>query len=139
VAFVAGTVSVKTLGVLRLNDAWHHGRDMAEAAGQQFEADTPTLTFLADLAARTIPGGLSRRGRPHPGAVILLRLGPHQWLLGGAAGERPDPSAPPDLVLEADPLPFVLRAAGRTPADPWRAQGDPTLAVDVSATLSSVS
>ena len=28
------TISVKTLGVLRLNDAWHHGRDMAEAAGE---------------------------------------------------------------------------------------------------------
>jgi uncharacterized protein (TIGR03083 family) len=139
VAWVAGTISVKTLGVLRLNDAWHHGRDMAEAAGEAFEADTPTLTFLADLAARTIPGGLSRRGRPHPGAVILLRLGPQQWLLGGAAGERPDPSATPDLILEADPLPFILRAAGRTPADPWRAQGDATLAADVSATLSSVS
>ena len=139
VTFVAGAVSVKTVGVLRLNDAWHHGRDVAEATGEPFEADVPTLTFLADLAARTIPGGLSRRGRPHPGAVILLRLGPHQWLLGGAAGERPDPSAAPDLVLEADPLPFVLRAAGRTPADPWRAEGDATMAADVSATLSSVS
>ena len=33
VTFVAGTVSVKTVGVLRLNDAWHHGRDVAEATG----------------------------------------------------------------------------------------------------------
>ena len=138
VPWVAGTTSVKTLGVLRLNDAWHHGRDLAEVAGEPFEVDGPTLAFLADLAARTIPGGLSRRGRPHPGAVILLRLGPDRWLLGGAAGERPDPGAAPDLVLEADPLAFVLRAAGRTADDPWRAQGDPTLAVDVAATLSSV-
>jgi hypothetical protein len=130
---------VKTLGVLRLNDAWHHGRDMAAAAGERFGIDEPTLTFLADLAARTIPGGLSRRGRARPGAVILVRLGPYQWLLGGSAGERPDPGAAPDLVLEADPLPFVLRAAGRTSGDPWRAEGDPTLAADVAATLSSVS
>jgi hypothetical protein len=85
------------------------------------------------------PAASPAAAAPTPGAVILLRLGPHQWLLGGAAGERPDPSATPDLVLEADPLPFVLRAAGRTPADPWRAQGDATLAADVSATLSSVS
>ena len=138
VAWVAGTISVKTLGVLRLNDAWHHGRDLAEAAGERFEIDEPTLTFLADLAARAIPGGLSRRGRARPGAVIALRLGAHQWLLGGAAGERPEPGAAPDLVLEADPLPFVLRAAGRAAADPWRAEGVPTLAVDVAATLSSV-
>lgn len=137
--WVAGTVSVKTLGVLRLNDAWLHGRDMAEATGRRFEADEATLAFLADLAARTIPGGLSRRGRARPGAVILVRLGAHQWLLGGAAGERPAPDAPPDLVLEADPMAFVLRAAGRTTTDPWRAHGDVTLLADVAATLSSVS
>jgi uncharacterized protein (TIGR03083 family) len=138
VPWVVGTVSVKTLGVLRVNDAWHHGRDVAEAAGERFEIDEPTLAFLADLAARTIPGGLSRRGRARPGAVILLRLGADQWLLGGAAGERPDPGAAPDLVLEADPLAFVLRAAGRASGDPWRVEGDATLAADVSATLSSV-
>jgi uncharacterized protein (TIGR03083 family) len=139
VAWVAGTISVRTLGVLRLNDAWHHGRDMAEATGRPFEADEPTLAFLADLAARTIPGGLSRRGRARPGAVVLLRLGAGQWLLGGAAGERPDPAARPHLVLEADPLAFVLRAAGRTTDDPWHAEGDESLAADVAATLSSVS
>jgi uncharacterized protein (TIGR03083 family) len=139
VPWVAGTTSVKTLGVLRLNDAWHHGRDVAEATGARFEIDEPTLGFLADLAARTIPGGLSRRDRARPGAVILLRLGDRRWLLGGAAGERPDPAAAPDLVLEADPLAFVLRAAGRTTTDPWRSEGDASLAADVAATLSSVS
>ncbi|HZA84861.1 MAG TPA: maleylpyruvate isomerase family mycothiol-dependent enzyme [Actinomycetes bacterium] len=138
VPWVSGSISVRTLGVLRLNDAWHHGRDVAEAAGERFEIDEPTLAFLADLAARTIPGGLSRRGRARPGAVILLRLGANQWLLGGAAGERPDPGAAPDLVLEADPLAFVLRAAGRATDDPWRVEGDAALAADVSATLSSV-
>jgi uncharacterized protein (TIGR03083 family) len=139
VAWVVGTISVRTLGVLRLNDAWHHGRDLAEATGRPFEADEPTLAFLADLAARTIPSGLSRRGRARPGAVILVRLGAGRWLLGGAAGERPDPGAAPDLVLEADPLAFVLRAAGRATGDPWRAEGDASLAADVAATLSSVS
>jgi uncharacterized protein (TIGR03083 family) len=139
VAWVAGTVSVRTLATLRLNDAWLHGRDLAEATGRRFEIDDPTLAFLADLAARTIPGGLSRRGRARPGAVILVRLGTGRWLLGGSAGERPDPGAAPDLVLEADPLAFVLRAAGRTTTDPWQAEGDAGLAADVAATLSSVS
>jgi uncharacterized protein (TIGR03083 family) len=138
VAWVAGTISVRTLATLRLNDAWHHGRDMAEATGRPFEADEATLAFLADLAARTIPSGLTGRGRARPGAVILVRLGAGQWLLGGAAGERPDPGAAPDLVLEADPLAFVLRAAGRTTGDPWTAEGDKSLAADVAATLSSV-
>jgi uncharacterized protein (TIGR03083 family) len=134
----AGTISVRTLGQLRLNDAWLHGRDVAEAVGFGFEADELTLAFLADLAARTVPGGLSRRGRARPGAVILLRLGGHQWLVGGAAGERPDPGAVPDLVLAAEPLPFVLRAAGRTTGEPWQVTGDRSLAADVAATLSSV-
>jgi uncharacterized protein (TIGR03083 family) len=138
VPWVSGSISVRTLGVLRLNDGWLHGRDVAEAAGAPFDADEPTLTFLADLAARTVPGGLSRRGRARPGAVILLHLGSRQWLLGGAAGERPDPGAAADLVVEAEPLAFVLRAAGRTAGEPWQATGDPGLAADLAATLSSV-
>jgi hypothetical protein len=32
----------------------------------------------------------------------------------------------------------VLRAAGRTTTDPWRAQGDAALAADLAATLSTV-
>jgi len=31
-----------------------------------------------------------------------------------------------------------LRAAGRTDGEPWRATGDPVLAADLAATLSSV-
>ena len=123
VAWVAGTISVKTLGVLRLNDAWHHGRDMAEATGRRFEADAADPGLPGRPGRPDDPGGLSRRGRARPGAVILLRLGAGQWLLGGAAGERPDPAATPDLVLEADPLAFVLRAAGRTAGDPWQVRG----------------
>jgi uncharacterized protein (TIGR03083 family) len=139
IPWLSGSISVRTLGVLRLNDAWLHGHDVAEATGQPFDADDLTLAFLTDLAARTVPGGLSRRGRARPGAAILLRLGTGQWLLGGAAGERPDPAAKPDLVVEAEPLAFVLRAAGRTRGEPWRATGDPGLAADLAATLSSVS
>jgi uncharacterized protein (TIGR03083 family) len=140
VPWVVGSVSLRTLAQLRLNEAWLHGRDVAEATGRPFEADEATLAWLADVAARVVPGGLSRRGRPHPGAVIRLRLGGlGEWLLGGAAGERPDPAAEPDLVVEAEPLAFVLRAAGRTGGAPWRAAGDPKLAADFAATLHSVS
>jgi uncharacterized protein (TIGR03083 family) len=140
VPWVVGRVSVRTLAQLRLNEAWLHGRDVAETAGQPFEADEATLAWLADVAARVVPGGLSRRGRPHPGAVIRLHLGGlGEWLLGGAAGERPDAAAEPDLVVEAEPLAFVLRAAGRTAGGPWRVTGDPRLAADFAATLHSVS
>jgi hypothetical protein len=84
---------------------------------------------------------LERPDPPGPGlagAVVLVRLGAGRWLLGGAVGERPDPGAAPDLVLEADPLAFVLRAAGRTTDDPWTAKGDRRRLADVSATLGSV-
>jgi uncharacterized protein (TIGR03083 family) len=139
VPWVLGTISLRTLAQLRLNEAWLHGHDIADATGAGFEIDEATLAWMCDLAARVIPGGLSRRGRAHPGAAIAVRLGPAgEWLVGGAAGERPDPAREPDLVLEADPLAFVLRAARRTRADPWRASGDQDLAADVAATLHSV-
>jgi len=139
VPWVLGPVALRTLAQLRLNEAWLHGRDIAEAVGAGFEVDPATLAWMADLAARVIPGGLSRRGRPHPGAAIVVRLGDTgEWLVGGAVGERSEPGREPDLVLEAEPLAFVLRAAGRTRSDPWRASGDQTLAADVAATLHSL-
>jgi uncharacterized protein (TIGR03083 family) len=139
VPWVLGTISLRTLAQLRLNESWLHGRDIAEAVGADFEMDLATLAWMTDLAARVIPGGLSRRGRAHPGAAIAVRLGDAgEWRVGGAAGERPDPGREPDLVLEAEPLAFVLRAAGRTRSDPWRASGDQELAADVAATLNSV-
>lgn len=140
VPWVVGPTAVRTVGQLRLQEAWVHGHDVAEAVGAGFEADAASLAWMADIAAKVIPGGLSRRGRPHPGAVIRVRLGDAgEWLLGGVAGERPAPDAAPDLTIEAEPLAFVLRAAGRTGGEPWRAEGDQTLAADVAATLSSVS
>ena len=68
-------------------------------------------------------------------AALATIQGP--WELGGWLDE--DPGASPDLVLEADPLAYVLRAAGRTAEDPWRAAGDARLAADVAASLSSAS
>jgi len=140
VPWVVGPTAVRTVGQLRLQEAWVHGHDLAETVGASFEAEPTSLAWMADIAAKVIPGGLSRRGRPHAGAVIKVRLGEvGEWLLGGAAGERPAPDATPDLIIEAEPLAFVLRAAGRTGGEPWRAEGDQALAADVAATLSSVS
>jgi uncharacterized protein (TIGR03083 family) len=139
VPWVLGTITMRSLAQLRLNEAWVHGHDIAEAVGAGFEPDQGTLAWLGDLAARVIPGGLSRHGRAHPGAAISVRLGAAgEWLVGGAAGERPEPGREPDLVLEAEPVAFVLRAAGRTREEPWRASGDQRLAADVAATISSV-
>lgn len=139
VPWVLGPVSVRTVAQLRLQEAWLHGHDAAEAVGVPWPVEPATLAWLADIAARVIPGSLSRRGRARPGAVILLRLdGLGEWRLGGAAGERPAPDAAPDLVLEAAPLPFILRAAGRRQGEPWQAHGDEALAAAVAATISSV-
>jgi uncharacterized protein (TIGR03083 family) len=139
VPWVLGPTTVRTVAQLRLQEAWVHGHDLAEAVGAGFEVDPTSLAWMADVAAKVIPGGLSRSGRPHPGAVIRVRLGEAgEWLLGGALGQRPAPDAAPDLTIEADPVAFVLRAAGRSGGQPWRAEGDQALAADVAATLSSV-
>ena len=139
VGWVAGPISVRTLAQLRLNDAWLHGRDLAEAVGAGFDVDPATLAWMADLAVRVIPGGLARAGRARPGAVVLVRLGDAgEWLVGGAPGERPGGAAQPDLTLEAEPLAFVLRAARRTGGTPWRASGDEGLAADIAVTIFSV-
>ncbi|HEX9344148.1 MAG TPA: maleylpyruvate isomerase N-terminal domain-containing protein [Actinomycetota bacterium] len=139
VLWVLGPVSARTVAQLRLQEAWLHGHDLAGAAGASWALDPVTLGWIADIAARVIPGGLSRRGQAKPGAVILLRLdGLGEWRLGGTAGERPAPDATPDLVLEAEPLPFILRAAGRRRDIPWHAAGDEALAAAVAATIFSV-
>ncbi len=139
VLFVSGPVSARTLAQLRLQEEWLHGHDIAEAAKASFPIDPVTLAWMADLAARVIAPNLSRYRQAKPGAVILLRLdGLGEWLLGGAAGERPSAGATPDLVLEAEPLPFILRAAGRREDVPWQAQGDEALAAAVAATIISV-
>jgi len=137
--FVSGPVSARTLAQLRLQEAWLHGHDVAEAAAVAFPIDPVALAAMADLAARVIGPNLSRRGQARPGAVILLRLdGLGEWLLGGAAGERPAAGSSPDLVLEAAPLPFILRAAGRRQDVPWKVEGDEDLAAAVAATILSV-
>ena len=141
--WVAGPLTVASLAQLRLQETWLHGRDVAEALAADWPADPAALAWMADLAARVVPGNLSRFGRPHPGAVISLRLAPAgHWLVGGAAGERPADGSRPDLEIEADALEFVLLSAGRRREPPWSAgttaRGDLSLAEDLAATAMTV-
>ena len=139
VPWAMGPVAVRTLGQLRLHEAWVHGHDVAEALGVPFGVDGTSLAWMADLAVKVIPGSLARGGRAHPGAAIRVVLdGAGEWLVAGAPGPRPAPGTRPDLTLEADPLAFVLFAAGRRREPPWRASGGGALAADVAATLTSV-
>jgi uncharacterized protein (TIGR03083 family) len=141
--WVAGPLTVRSLAQLRLHEAWVHGRDVAEAVAAPWPADPAAVAWMADLAARVVPGNLTRFGRARPGAAILLRLGQAgEWLVAAAAGPRPAPGTEPDLVLEADPLEFVLLSAGRRREPPWvageTARGDLALADAVAETATTV-
>jgi uncharacterized protein (TIGR03083 family) len=141
--WVAGPLTIRSLAQLRLQETWVHGRDVAEAVGTGWPAAPAAVAWMADLAARAVPANLTRFGRARPGATILLRLGwAGEWLVAGAAGPRPGPGTEPDLVLEADPLEFVLLSARRRREPPWvageTARGDLALAADVAATAMTV-
>src|SRR4029450_12767286 len=98
VPWVLGPTAVRTVAQLRLQEAWGQAHDVADAVGSAFDIDPVSLAWMADIAAKVIPGGLTRRGRPRPGTVIRVRLGDTgEWLVGGALGERPPPDAKPDL------------------------------------------
>ena len=116
--WVAGPLSVRSLAQLRLHETWVHGHDVAEAVDRAWPADPATVAWMADLAARVVPGNLTRFGRARPGAAILLRLHPTgEWLVGGAAGHRPDPgmTQPGDRGRR---LEFVLLSARRRRSRP---------------------
>ena len=116
--WVAGPLSVRSLAQLRLHETWVHGHDVAEAVDRAWPADLATVAWMADLAASRACSTDPLRARP--GAAILLRLHPTgEWLVGGAAGHRPDPGTEPDLVIEADALEFVLLSARRRRWPPW--------------------
>jgi uncharacterized protein (TIGR03083 family) len=136
--WVAGPVRRSGLAQLRLHETWMHGRDVAEATGAAWPLDDQTLWWMADLAARVVPGTLTRAGRDRPGVAVLIRLGDREWLVGAGAGKRPAPGTEPGLVLEAEPLDFVLLAAGRRHDRPWRATGDQAPAEDIASTISTV-
>src|SRR4051812_3533306 len=136
--WVAGPVRRSGLAQLRLHETWIHGRDLSEATGLAWALDDATLWWMADLAARVVPGTLTRAGRDRPGVAVVIRLGGREWLVGAGAGQRPAPGTEPGLILEAEPLDFVLLAAGRRHDRPWRATGGQDLAGDIAPTISTL-
>jgi uncharacterized protein (TIGR03084 family) len=111
VAWVAGTLSARTLSTTRLAETWIHTGDVAAALGVD-QPPSDRLEHIARLAWRTIPYAFERAGRALHGPVAFLLTGPdgQDWSfqpeepaattvrgpaadLCAVAGRRTDPAA----------------------------------------------
>lgn len=86
VAWVTGELSVRTLAVTRLAEAWIHTADVAAALGVS-PAPTGRLREVARLAWRTLPYAFSRAGRALSGPVAFDLRGPDgdRWVFEPAS------------------------------------------------------
>jgi uncharacterized protein (TIGR03084 family) len=75
VTWVAGRLSVRTLGTTRLAETWIHTWDVAEAVGAELEPGDH-LEPIARLAWRTLPYAFGRAGRELSGPVAFELTGP---------------------------------------------------------------
>ena len=75
VMWVAGYLSLQTLGATRLSETWIHTGDVADGLGRVL---TPAdrLRHIARLAWRTLPYAFGRAGRELSGPVAFHLLGP---------------------------------------------------------------
>ena len=75
VTWVAGQLSLRTLGATRLSETWIHTGDVADALGRQL-VPADRLRHVARLAWRTLPYAFSRAGRELSGPVAFHLSGP---------------------------------------------------------------
>jgi uncharacterized protein (TIGR03084 family) len=75
VTWVAGQLSVHTLGATRLAECWIHTGDVADAVGVAQEP-TDALEHVARLAWRMLPYAFARDGRELAGPVEFDLVGP---------------------------------------------------------------
>ena len=125
----------------RAFETWIHGEDIAAATGRPAFPPLPEHVHpLADLAARVLPGVVSRRIAPPHDRFVRLRLtgaGGGTWTVPLDPAEPVPAAVRPAAVVVLDVVEFCRLAADRR--DPGRiaveVQGDPVLAREFLAAV----
>ena len=106
--------SARTAIVARMFELWTHADDVRRALGQPLvDPDPERLAAMSDVAARSLPTGMTLSGTARPGAsakVVLLGEGGGTWTVPLAMG---DAGGPPATTVVADVVDFCRVASTR--------------------------
>jgi uncharacterized protein (TIGR03083 family) len=106
--------SARTAIVARMFELWTHADDVRRALGQALvDPDPERLAAMSDVAARSLPTGMTLGGTARSGAsakVVLLGPGGGTWTVPLALG---DAGGPPATTVVADVVDFCRVAAMR--------------------------
>jgi len=128
------STSARTALVARMFELWTHADDVRRALGQPLvDPDPERLAAMSDVAARSLPTGMTVAGTARPGQsakVVLLGGGGGTWTVPLALGDR---GGPPAVTVVADVVDFCRVAATRlAPEDlDHDVEGDVGLAAEV--------
>ena len=128
------STSARTALVARMFELWTHADDVRRALGQPLvDPDPERLAAMSDVAARSLPTGMTVAGTARPGQsakVVLLGGGGGTWTVPLALGDR---GGPPAVTVVADVVDFCRLAATRlAPEDlDHDVEGDVGLAAEV--------
>ena len=126
--------SARTAIVARMFELWTHADDVRRALGQPpVDPDAERLAAMSDVAARSLPTGMTLAGTARPGRsakVVLLGPGGGTWTVPLALG---DEAGAPDVTVVADVVDFCRVASTRLAPDALDAdvEGDAGLAAEV--------
>jgi uncharacterized protein (TIGR03083 family) len=106
--------SARTALVARMFELWTHADDIRRALGRPLvDPDPERLSAMSDVAARSLPTGMTLSGTARPGRsakVVLLGEGGGTWTVPLALGET---GGPPDVTVVADVVEFCRVASMR--------------------------
>jgi uncharacterized protein (TIGR03083 family) len=106
--------SARTAIVARMFELWTHADDVRRALGQHLvDPDAERLAAMSDVAARSLPIGMTLSGTARPGTsakVVLLGDGGGTWTVPLALGDDGGPTA---ATVVADVVDFCRLASMR--------------------------
>jgi uncharacterized protein (TIGR03083 family) len=106
--------SARTAIVARMFELWTHADDVRRALGRPLvDPDPERLAAMSDVAARSLPTGMTLSGTARPGSsakVVLLGEGGGTWIVPLALG---DAGGPPAVTVVADVVDFCRVASTR--------------------------